>query len=73
VFLLLNCVLVIPYLRNLVTNQSLYATELSPPLEPYDPEADPSLKEILDKFRVVNTAIDKVVDTLLSEKLQRRF
>jgi hypothetical protein len=39
--------------------------ELSPPLEQYDPKADPSLRGIFDEFKVVNTTIDEVVNTLL--------
>jgi hypothetical protein len=43
------------------------AAELSPPLEPYDPETDPSVKEALDMIRIANEAIDEVVDKLLNE------
>jgi hypothetical protein len=71
VFLLLKCVLAFPYLRHFVTKQSLYVAELSPPPEPYDPEADPSLKGILDEFRVVNAAIDEAIDTLLIEVAEK--
>jgi dynactin complex subunit len=35
------------------------------------PEADPSLKGILDEFRVVNAAIDEVVDKLLNEVAEK--
>jgi hypothetical protein len=45
--------------------------ELSPPPKPYDPKADPSLKGILDEFRVVNAAIDEVVNTLLNEATEK--
>jgi hypothetical protein len=45
--------------------------ELSPPLEPYDTEADPSLKGILDEFRVVNAAIDEAVTMLLNEATEK--
>jgi hypothetical protein len=41
--------------------------ELSPPLEPYDHEADPSLKGALDVIRIANEAIDEVVNCLLNE------
>jgi hypothetical protein len=70
-FLFLNCVLVILYLRHLVTKQFHYVAELSPPPKPFDPEADPLLKGILDEFRVVNAAIDKTVDTLLHEAAEK--
>jgi hypothetical protein len=40
------------------------AAELSPPLEPYDPEADPSLKGALDIIRIANEAVDEAVNRL---------
>jgi hypothetical protein len=40
-------------------------------VEPYDPDADPTLWGILDEFKVVNTAIDKVVNTLLNEAAEK--
>jgi hypothetical protein len=43
------------------------AVELSPPLEPYDPEADPSLKGTLDMIRIANEAVDEDVNMLLDE------
>jgi hypothetical protein len=43
------------------------AAELSPPPEPYDPEADPSLKGALDVIRIANEAIDEAINRLLSE------
>jgi hypothetical protein len=43
------------------------AAELSPPLEPYDPETDPSVKEALDMIRIANESIDEAVDKLLNE------
>jgi hypothetical protein len=43
------------------------AAELSPPPEPYDPEADPSLKGVLDVIRIANEAVDKAVNRLLNE------
>jgi hypothetical protein len=51
------------------TNRHLYcgATELSPPLVPYDPEADPSLKGALDVIRIANEVVDKVLNRLLNE------
>jgi hypothetical protein len=43
------------------------AAELSPPPEPYDPEADPSLKGALDVIRIANEAIDEAVNRLLNK------
>jgi hypothetical protein len=40
---------------------------LSPPLEPYDPETDPSVKESLDIIKIANEAIDEAIDKLLNE------
>jgi hypothetical protein len=45
----------------------LNAAELSPPHEPYNPEADPSIKEALDIIKIANDAIDEAVDRLLNE------
>jgi hypothetical protein len=41
--------------------------ELSPPPEPYNPEADPSVKEALDIINIANDTIDEAVDRLLNE------
>jgi hypothetical protein len=51
------------------TNRYLYfnAAELSPPLEPYDPETDPSVKGALDMIRIANETIDKALDKLLNK------
>ena len=35
-----------------------------PPLEPYDPEADPSLKGALDIIRIDNEVVDEAVTLL---------
>jgi hypothetical protein len=43
------------------------AVELSPPPEPYNPEADPSLKGALDIIRIANEAVDEAVNRLLEE------
>ena len=40
-------------------------------LEPYDPEADPALRGILDEFKILNAAIDEVVDKLLNEAAEK--
>lgn len=41
------------------------------PLELYDPKVNPSLKGILNEFRVVNTVIDEVVISLLNEAAEK--
>jgi hypothetical protein len=43
------------------------AAELSPPPEAYDPETDPSVKQVLDIIKIANEAIDEAVDKLLNE------
>jgi hypothetical protein len=45
----------------------LNAAELSPPPKPYNPRADPSIKEALDIIKIANDAIDEDVDRLLNE------
>jgi hypothetical protein len=47
------------------------ADELSPPLEPYDPETDPSVKEALNIIKIANDAIDEAVDKLLNEAVDK--
>ena len=51
------------------SNRHLYCgtTELSLPSDPYDPEADPSLKGALDVIRIANEAVDEAVNILLNE------
>jgi hypothetical protein len=44
---------------------------LSPPPEPYNPDADPVIKEALDVMKVANTIVDEVVDRLLNEAAER--
>jgi hypothetical protein len=51
--------------------QSFYAAELSPPPEQYDPKVVPSLKGILDQFKVVNAVIDEAINTLLNEVAEK--
>jgi hypothetical protein len=41
--------------------------ELSPPPEPYDPEADPAMKTTLETIRIAEEAVDEAVDKLLNE------
>jgi hypothetical protein len=45
----------------------LNVVELSPPPEPYNSEADPSVKEAPDIIKIANDAIDEAVDGLLNE------
>ena len=44
---------------------------LSPPPEPYNPEADPIMKEALDVMKIANKFVDEVVDKLLHEAAER--
>jgi hypothetical protein len=43
------------------------AAELSPPPEPYNPEADPSPKGALEIIRIANEAVDEPINRLLVE------
>ena len=45
----------------------LNVAELSPPLEQYDPETNPFVKEALDMIKTANEAIDEAVDKMLNE------
>jgi hypothetical protein len=45
--------------------------ELSSLPEPYDPQADPIMKEALDVMNVANSIIDEVVDRLLNEAAEK--
>jgi Mg/Co/Ni transporter MgtE len=44
---------------------------LSPLPEPYNPLADPVMKEALDIMSVVNSIIDEVIDKLLNEAAEK--
>ena len=46
-------------------------TELSPPPEPYDPEADPAMREALETIRIAEEAVDEGVDRLLNEAAKK--
>jgi hypothetical protein len=39
-------------------------------LEPYDPDTDLALKGTFDEIKIVNAAIDEVVDKLLNEAIE---
>jgi hypothetical protein len=47
------------------------AAELSPPPKPYNPEADPSVKEALDIIKIANDAMDEAVNKLLYEAVDK--
>jgi hypothetical protein len=56
-----------------VINKNLYfgAAEISPPPEPYDPEADPALKGALDVIKIANEVVDEAVNRLLNEAAEK--
>jgi hypothetical protein len=64
VFWILTSVLTL-WLR---TNSLPTIAELSPLPEPYNPLADPEMKEALDVISIANSIIDEVVDKLLNEE-----
>ena len=47
------------------------SAELSPPPEPYDPLADPEMKESLDIINMAESIIDEVVNKLLNEVAEK--
>jgi hypothetical protein len=53
------------------TNSLSITAELSPLPEPYDPLADPIMKEALDVMSVANSIIDEVIDRLLNEATKK--
>jgi hypothetical protein len=53
------------------TNDLFTIAELSPLPNPYDPQADPVMKEVLDVMSVANTIVDEVVDRLLNEAVEK--
>jgi hypothetical protein len=53
------------------TNSLPITAELSPLPEPYNPLADPVMKEALDIISVANYIIDEVVDKLLNEAAEK--
>jgi hypothetical protein len=48
-----------------------YLAKLSPPPEPYDPLADPEMKESLDIISMAESIVDKVVNKLLNEVAEK--
>jgi hypothetical protein len=67
VFLILASVLTL-WLR---TNSLPTTAEPSPLPEPYNPVADPEMKEALDIIGIANSIIDEVVDKLLNEATEK--
>jgi hypothetical protein len=59
------------FLASEVTNIFLIAAKLSPSPKPYNPEADPAMKEALDIIRITNEAVDEAVDRLLNEAAEK--
>ena len=55
----------------LQTNSLPTIAELSPLPEPYNPLADPEMKEAFDVISIANSIIDKVVDKLLNEAAEK--
>jgi hypothetical protein len=53
------------------TNGLSATAELSPLPEPYNPLADPVVKEALDIMSIANSIIDEVVDKLLNEAAEK--
>jgi hypothetical protein len=47
------------------------SAELSPPLEPYDPLADPKMKEALEIISLADSIFDEVVDKILNEVAEK--
>jgi hypothetical protein len=53
------------------TNSLPIIAELSPLPEPYNPLADPEMKEAHDIMSLANSIIDEVVDKLLNEAAEK--
>jgi hypothetical protein len=49
----------------------LITAELSPLPKPYNPLADPVMKEALDIMSIANSIVDEVVDKLLNEATEK--
>jgi hypothetical protein len=47
------------------------SAELSPPPEPFDPLADPEMKETLDIINMAESIVDEVVNKLLHEVAEK--
>jgi hypothetical protein len=69
-------VLFLDYLASILSlrlciNNCPTTVELSLPLEPYDPLADPEMKESLDIINMVVSIIDEVINKLLNEVAEK--
>jgi hypothetical protein len=47
------------------------AAELPPPLEPFDPQADPETKKAIEIINMAEASIDEVVTKLLNEAAEK--
>jgi hypothetical protein len=47
------------------------AAELSPPLEPFDPLADPETKKAIEIINMAEAIVDEVVTKLLTEAAEK--
>jgi hypothetical protein len=47
------------------------ATELSPPLEPFDPLADPETKEALEVINMAESIVDEIINKSLNEVAEK--
>ena len=54
-----------------LTTRYFTAVELSPPPEPYDPEADPAMKAALETIKIAEEAIDEAVNKLLNKDTKK--
>jgi adenylate kinase family enzyme len=64
---LLHC----SFLASKFTIVHFITADLFPPPEPYNPKADPVIKEALDVMKIANKVIDEVVDKLLHEAAEK--
>ena len=46
-------------------------TEISSPPEPYDPEADPAMREALETIRIAEEAVDEAINRLLNDAAKK--
>jgi hypothetical protein len=46
-------------------------TELPPPLEPFDPLADPETKKAIEIINIAESIVDEVVNKLLNEVAEK--
>lgn len=53
------------------TKRIVIIAGLSPPPEPYNPEADPVMKDALDIMKIANEVVDEVIDRLLYEAAEK--